>query len=1480
MKELKMPTISKIRLTNVIYENGAKRYNDETFHFDGQNGIFLLENGGGKTVFLQTVLQAVIPHVDLAERKIKDTLSLDGSPAHIAIEWIIHERPRRYALTAVSLYLENNSLKSYKYTYDYDINDQHNIDNLPFVKKTNKGKFRPTEKGEISEYYSSMKQKFTNAEVFTVRKEYHNHITSVYKIIPSEWYKIASINSAEGAIDEFFSHCKSTDQLLSNLLIPTVEEALQGSEKNDFVDTFEKQREHFKQNRKLLEDIEQFKIIKEKVDDYVDDYSLLNNSNLSYQGIKVRGKSLAGHVNQELTKHRFEENTILNEVENYEQALNHYLHQEKSLEIKKINDQLLKKYLERKNVNTTMNQTKETLANVDQEIQNIEIANIELKIETYQGRIKSLTNDLKRLSIGDEEENYLSLRNGFEAEIHGQFSLMFENYDKQIIQTKTLIKENTSEKLSLMRTKEDLQDDKQELNSGIAVHKSKIDDVDVKVKLIESQILLAINENNIESYNREYTASKRLMASDLEKKNSKVKDIKHAVLLCEKNIETMNREEVEASKISVEVDQNMKALLTEHNHLVSVLEGAEINLTIYDKIYSKENSVISSLIEKRKKCQMIYEDKLLDERMSKRLSDQYKDAPFFVADSVLLGRYHRLSQEVDYLDYGVKYLKDNINQLDISFEDAFNLYPYWTSTVVTSEYSKLKVIELINKFKMDITHPIYVITTSEAVAYLKGKASHLDRAIVFPHTWQKNLDDRSFKQWQLEIIKQADEATDNRVLAHNNLSKVSNDYSLTTDFFRKYPYTLYEALREKEKECYETLIKIKNKQEKLNNERQNYNNESDKLEGRIKSLVEELDECLRSLELFKEYINLGKERRKHTTLLDTDTNDLELLVMQMDRIIAELDHKVMEINELKIKNSQIQTRSDSKKNEKLYIRVKDTPSVRTENKLDFLDLELQKIDDLLKGIQDNSQNINNHIEMQKKELAESLKSHELKIKTARFPIEHPVVFNIEDIYPLSEKSKLLSIESNEYNKEYNLVDHYITGKESERDTKKQAVEDEFGQVYTFNAESSQIENDLKIRERRLNEQHVELKRQQEKNKKLLDQYIEAENKLNILSAEHTFNSVQLMAQENGFVSFEYEMTRVLTDIEDQLSKCKKDFEDKKVYIQKKKDVFVQFCRSNILDSRLLETALKGVERKKDYIELIEYQKNISKILTHNIRMAEDDRRESDKELQNYLSHLITYTKNVLTEIDAIQRKTRLKVDNKYKQIFIFNIPNRDEYEAKEALRRYIDRLIVDYDSEEESSIDNETLRQFIEKKLSVKNLILNYLGDNKITIKCRKVTNDLKITHTPMTWESSNKWSGGEKWSKNMTLFLSILNYLAEKKQYLSVNQKRNRTVILDNPFGKASSKHVLDPVFFIAENLGFQIIAVTAHAEGNFVTDYFPIVYSGKLRLTTDSEKQVMSLDKTLNTAHLKINDPDSLLRFEDVEQLDLFSDLNTNLL
>ena len=272
-----MPSISKIRFTNVVYEGGAKRYNDDIFLFDSHNGAILLENGGGKTVFIQTAIQAILPNVELAERKMKDTLSLESSSAHIAIEWILNERPRRYGLTAVTLYMAKEGVKSYRYTYEYEEGDQHRIEELPFVKSNVGGKVRPASRDEMNDYYTTMKSSHPlKASTFDTVKSYHQHLEDRFKIIASEWKKITVINSSEGGVESFFDGCKTTSQLVDQLLIPTVEEAIAGKGSVDFVQTFEKQREHFKAHKRLRRVIEENKQVEKKIESYVSSFKKLD----------------------------------------------------------------------------------------------------------------------------------------------------------------------------------------------------------------------------------------------------------------------------------------------------------------------------------------------------------------------------------------------------------------------------------------------------------------------------------------------------------------------------------------------------------------------------------------------------------------------------------------------------------------------------------------------------------------------------------------------------------------------------------------------------------------------------------------------------------------------------------------------------------------------------------------------------------------------------------------------------------------------------------------------------------------------------------------------------------------------------------------------------------------------------------------------------------------------------------------------------
>ena len=190
----------------------------------------------------------------------------------------------------------------------------------------------------------------------------------------------------------------------------------------------------------------------------------------------------------------------------------------------------------------------------------------------------------------------------------------------------------------------------------------------------------------------------------------------------------------------------------------------------------------------------------------------------------------------------------------------------------------------------------------------------------------------------------------------------------------------------------------------------------------------------------------------------------------------------------------------------------------------------------------------------------------------------------------------------------------------------------------------------------------------------------------------------------------------------------------------------------------------------------------------------------------------------------------------------------------------------------EGTEDYGKVRKEIETWLQSKQLLRVVMNNEMMKVSCRKVTNDNQVTTRSYSWEQSNVWSGGEKWSKNMTLFLGILNYVAEKQKHTEHNMKLHRVVIMDNPFGKASSDHVLNPVFFIAEQLGFQIIALTAHAEGKFLRDYFPVIYSCRLRKAADSNKQIMTKVKHLHLAYFQDHEPQALERLGEVEQMELF--------
>lgn len=1475
-----MPAISRIRFTNVIYEGGGKRYNDMIFHFDGLNSVFLLENGGGKTVFIQTALQAIIPHIDMADRKIKDTLSLEGNPAHIAIEWILNDSPRRYGVTAVSLYLENNALKSLKYVYEYAGDDGNSIEAIPFVIKMKNGKKRPASRAEIAEYYDQMKNKSLNAHIFRNINEYGQYLEENFQIIPSEWRKIATINSGEGNVEEYFNRCKTTQQLLNNLLIPTVEEAMQRESTKDFVTTFEKQREHFKTNKRLLQEIEQFKMIKNRVDDYVAKYKGLYDATLDYNEIKQAVKALKLHVTSLIEQNEKQQEAIRVKKEQLEAERYRNKHKEKSLEIRLLEEEINTFDLYIKELNEELARLQNRYNQQASRKQNIEISGLNQELESAKLQIESYEKQLEEVERNVDFEELKAQLDINSENIRGYFVQSLEKVEKQIQLIESQLSRERDEELRYKALVDESTQQERELDKEISTLVGKSDTLLESMQNIEKEVLDHYQKESIHEMYAQWQHRIRDLENQKRSKLERRSVLKSLLTSIQENIQENASKKAWKLEQLIKEQASIEQIEKAQKELIIEIESKSHNLFISDTIYSKEESVISSLDSKRIRLKEKVEEALSDERTHMRLADLYKNSDVFMADPLVEKAIEKIQSEVGFICHGVNHLPTMMELTGMSEDELFRIYPLWTITVVTTAVDLPKVAKYMEKYQGEMTHPLLIITNDELNQVFKGNASGGKLSSVgqaqYPFTWKDNLVLEDYHKWQKDIVEQAEYYKKTRQEQQKEYEVIRDVYNQAVNFFKMFPYESYTQLVDLVKELKEEVEQLEVEKNQQSETKVNYEKEEEQIQQFLEEATGETNLLTTKIQRCQEYMRLEKKYNNHKATLVRRKE--KLVSVERAKAMNERNYDAQRrmCEELEYTKKDYLNDKNAIETDRLYMETKDCMPCFDLLERQVLENQRRAIEDQIRGIDKDRNAI---IELLKKEhiQKERLQNNlNLKISEALYPIEEITVYREGELNELIEKLRALGPELEEVKRKVSVERDKKLKSEAIKEQREKEVLKDFDFIVEFQEELSEVKDDIKEEEKRLNQRTQDVIEDEKRVQMEHQELVEVATEIRVQEGKHEFGEISIQNSafdQNQFINFNYAKEKTLRDYIRKLDSLQGKYKEKVNEMNREKSGYIAFCNRNIKDAKLKHAAINGVERKASYQELLDYQSQMEQMIERSIRIAEDDRRESDMELQTFLTHLNTYVKNIAIELDVIQKKTKIKVDDVVKQIFIFNIPEWNEHEAKEELRRYIESIVEYFDEETENgNQDEEAIRLSLEQKLSVKNLLNVVMKDQSIKIKCRKVTNDMKINKAPVIWESSNKWSGGEKWSKNMTLFLGLLNYLAEKKQYLSLEQKRHRTVILDNPFGKASSKHVLEPVFFIAEKLGFQIIALTAHAEGKFISDYFPVVYSGRLRGTVDSGKQIMTNERILNHAYLRAKSPKSLERMEEREQMSFF--------
>ncbi|MGY0012758.1 hypothetical protein [Bacillus anthracis] len=259
-----MPRLMKVRMTNIQLDEGKKIISNSLWEPNAKDALFILENGGGKTSFIQLVTQTVRPNSNLSKRLLKEVV-YKGTTGHIMTEWKLDGENLPYEYLCLGFTYMNGETKTeelnyFTYLFTYNRGDTLNINTLP---TTVDGKVT-----RLNEYRKFLRQ--NDIRIFDVNRDYKKELKR-FHLIEDEWKMIQKINGDEGGVDNYFKTASSTYDLLVKLLIPEVE--------NTIFDSEEKKKEiqtYFKEYSKNLlsipdmkRDLDDFQRIKNGAEDMV-----------------------------------------------------------------------------------------------------------------------------------------------------------------------------------------------------------------------------------------------------------------------------------------------------------------------------------------------------------------------------------------------------------------------------------------------------------------------------------------------------------------------------------------------------------------------------------------------------------------------------------------------------------------------------------------------------------------------------------------------------------------------------------------------------------------------------------------------------------------------------------------------------------------------------------------------------------------------------------------------------------------------------------------------------------------------------------------------------------------------------------------------------------------------------------------------------------------------------------------------------------
>lgn len=1419
-----MPAIRKIRIVNFRFNDGAKLIPDEIFCTENAEGkpidtLLNLDNGGGKSVLVQLMLQPVCPKAKVQNRNISDYFQKGTDHAFVLIEWAL-DNSKNSLLTGIALAASTNAddetesktIRYYTFLHDYTrTGDKLDIINLPLTERTG-SHIRALSFEDMRKFLQSRKVEYFPSDSL---RRYQDRLAS-YGILHTEWENIlVRINSVEGGITKFFEEYKTADRLLDRFIIPGV--------MPDDKDSSEAMEEMFLNYAKSYagqeENLRLQSLIIKFTDKLQEMLPYMRSMWEAEDGRIQAIRNLADHLCT--LEHNIRRNTDEKErLEAETHALKEKLHH---IQTEKASEAY---YLAKDNYDKADEQLaaasqKKEAAKIrrDDFARQVNVLNAAKEysdLTAQQVQEKALYVQLRELEQGSMDAHMLSLRYSLylaASELKKQADEEFQREEELICRYNNVLK-------TIMQTiselKQKLSDETENRNKATGRKELLLEQIDEGLNGLGVLITVMLDGR----YSAEDISNIRTDYSN------KMSEAVNALKACENEEQQLDRELKDQDKKRTELIRQQAELNIE-------LQKIKNSLNQYREAYKGVMKVM--------------------EHLSLPAESLFSDEPLFCLDRETGQLQEQLKKEERSAELFSEQLKciDN-GQLHLS-KTAVSFLQETGVSFQTGEYYLLKQ-------SVGIREKILAVNPIAAYAI-----------IVDSEREQKKLLDRTSDTWLSSVVpvytlsEFADMAEENWNEKMQFLSAYEKEYFSDT--------TAYSERIHKEYENSQTKIQdIKHRLDEWEAERN--------VLVQFSYSADDEQQMLDKIDFYNE--NLTGLKNKSADL-DNRYNEIQSRKTDLKTLHDEQQKKLHTIEQNSSSFEDICVSIEQYENLCRSIAGYETSCKQLSDSIEQKQAENNQTAELIHGSKTKIQALEEHLDKYQKLIEELKDSPEAELLSDEYStmLEEYRLFQrqrssdkqslqeqIEDVQKAIRKIKSslerFGLEPEEYEKTIYSDAAYRYAEKQYRQAKEEEDLDA-GAYEKAISEFATAETRLEQAKGHLRELNTGLLERSEVGSDFERRIKECKNALMSVEEDH-HNCQKLLDELNGKQKYAANfagrfkekmvgyMPKILENIADT-DTIRDEIEKRIDELRRSEEAAKKYHRDELEPFRNEHSIFIGT---LDGIGAVIGNTQISgdKYFTLYERTEDDIRRYRTrigqlavvlKDVEDSRKQLVEHCRQrvgrLYENLTMLSKKSGIQIGSTQKKMIRVELPEIDETSEllAERIGQYIKEQVKKYLSEQEISSQNRR------NHLEIRRLLNCYIGKETIPVKVFKIDKNMQNS-SYRSWEDALKAnSGGEQFVVLFSLVAAVMNYTRGMTNSLNYS---SGVLILDNPFGPISSPHLLEPMFRIAHHFHIQLICLT-HLGTAAVTSCFDMVYQLRFRNLPLSNVEILESEAKQHMEH-----------------------------